>query len=65
MRPYVIVGAEGDSYVCVFEQFCNEGCFLAGICECASVFVTGSGVLCLWRMAGQRCVVLWYHSCLH
>ena len=53
------------THVCVFEQFCNEGCFLASICECAPEFVTGSGVLCLWHMADQRCVVLWYHPCLH
>ena len=58
MLPYVIVGVEGDSYVCVFEQFCNEGCFLASVCECAPVFVAGSGMLCLWHVADQRCVVL-------
>jgi len=52
MFPYVIAGAEGDSYVCVFEQFCNEGCFLASGRECAPVFVIGRGVLCLWHKAG-------------
>jgi hypothetical protein len=50
--PYVVAGAECDFYVSVFEQFCNEGCLLASVRECAPLFVIGCGVLCLWHRVG-------------
>jgi hypothetical protein len=45
MFPYVVVGAERDSYVRVFEEFCNVGCLLASVCECAPMFFSGCGLL--------------------